>query len=170
MKAIRLSQAEADFLLELMGFDFEHLDDPKAVKRARKLADGIAAKLKKAQAPSTNVHVQPIEEALVAGARGKVVTLLEGHAQASVQAGRLGVTPEKAYMVGEYLARTKWLTGPFTLLDVLMKWPTYYSKAQATQPPPSAPAGFGDSRAEAQQGTLREGQGIAGGRRSPGFR
>lgn len=169
MKAIRFTKVEADLIETAMGAAWD-LWGPALGKTAIKASESIRQKLKKAQTPSTNVAVQPIEDALIAGARGKVVALVEGHAQASVQAGRLGVTPEKAYEVGQYLARTKWLTGPFTLLDVLMKWPTYYSKAQATQPPPSAPAGFGGTHAEAQQGTPREGQGIAGRRSSPGFR
>jgi hypothetical protein len=172
VKAIRFTQAEADFLADLLSFDIIYEEDPPRAKRARKIADGLLGKLKKAQSPSTNVPVAPIEEALMAGARGKVVALLEGHAQASVQAGRLGVTPDKAYEVGQYLARTKWLTGPFTLLDVLMKWPTYHSKAQATLPPPSAPAGFGGVTPDAgtRQGTQGEGQGATNGRRAPGFR
>lgn len=169
MKPLRITEVEARWLEELLHtWTLKELWGGPALKCAK----SILAKVRKVQEPSQNAAVAPIEQALIAGSRGKVVVLVTGHAQASVRAGKLGVTPETAHLVGEYLARTKYLTGPLTLLDILNKWPSYISKAQATQPPPSVPSGFGrepgDNGAEAGQGTPGTGEG-APGRLRPGF-
>lgn len=166
MKAIRLTDSEASAVLAWADGELGHTqchDVPAKVARS------IVKKVLAAREPSTNVAVAPIENALLAAARGKVVALVEGHGQASVRAGKLGVTPEKAQSVGEYLARTRWLTGPFTLLDILNKWPQYLSKAAGTAPPPSVPAGLGGAREERAEGPARQGPGYQERRPAPGF-
>lgn len=166
MKAIRLTEAEAAVVEDALNSLAAGFDLPKKHPIHR-----IRAKLVNARAPSDNANVGPIEQALIAGARGKVIALGDGggYGQCSVRAGKLGVTPEDARLVGEYFARTKWLTGPFTLLDILNKWPSHLAKARATQPPPSVPAGLGAGSAKAQTGSAGAGQGSTDQRPAPGF-
>lgn len=156
MKALRLTKAEHSLIWSFVQ------DHPG------KTAAGLRAKLEKAERQDTvNVAVKPIEDALVAAARGKVVPLVSGHARASVQATRAGATVEDAKVVGEWMARQGWLRGPQTLLDVLNKWPQWLSKAKASAPPPSLQPGFGN----ADTGSSTEGESSrpAGGRPEPGF-
>lgn len=171
MKAIRLTEAEARAIAEVHALvaggpaDFDEVMDEHA-----KPWRSFMAKVAKAREPSANVAVAPIETALVAAARCKVVPLVTGHGQASVRAGKLGVTPEQARLVGQYIASQGWLRGPLTLLDVLNKWPTYLSKATATQPPPSVPAGLNGGTSEtAAPGTAGASQRGQEGRAAPGF-
>jgi hypothetical protein len=168
VKAVRFTKAE----LSCIRAALEFVADVQADARA---ASGVLAKLDAAEVVATpNAAVGPIEEALMAGARGKVIALdRTGYGRASVQAGRLGVTPADARVVGEWIARQGWLHGPQTLLDVLNKWPAWVSKARATQPPPSAQPGFGDgvqvTGATTGPGTNGPGQGSSGGRPARGF-
>jgi hypothetical protein len=164
MRPLRLTEAEVEVLLDglnalSMGFDL-----PK-----KHPIHSIRAKVLKAREPSANVAIGPIEQALETASRGKVVRLVTGHGQASVRAGKLGVTVEQAELVGRYIASQGWMRGPFTVLDLLNKWPQHLSKATATQPPPSVPAGLGGGSAEAQPGPARQGQGSEAGRPTPGF-
>jgi len=132
-------------------------------------AGSLLTKLRAAEAPKRGAAVGPIEEALIRGAGGKVAPLVTGHAQASRRCLTAGVTPEQAQMVGEWMARQGWLVGPQTLLDVLNKWPSWLSKAAATEPPPGLKPGLG-SASEAGRSTATTGQ-RAPGRSTPrGFR
>lgn len=128
----------------------------------------ILAKLDAADVAAPGVDVGPIEEALMAAARGKVLAMEGGFGRASVMAAAVNATPETAAMVGAWLARTAYFTQPMTLLDVLNKWHTWLPKARATQPPPALEPGLGpnatDGRSPAQAGQATQGR-----RRPPGF-
>lgn len=135
----------------------------------------VMRKIQAADAPSSNAAVGPIETALVAASRGKIVEMdKSGYGRASVQAGRMGVTPEDAALVGRWCASQGWLRGPLTMLTVLNKWPDWVSKARATVTPSSAPPGFGDVAGvkgeEATPGAARPGAANRDGRPAPGFR
>jgi hypothetical protein len=165
MKPLRFSEAEVSVIEDAVDSLARGFELPK-----KHPIHSIRAKIAKAREASTNVAVAPIEQALVGASRCKVVPLVTGHGQASVRAGKLGVTPEQAELVGRYIASQGWLRGPLTLLDVLNKWPQYLSKAQATKPPPSVPAGLnGGTSGAAPQGPVRAGQGSEAGRPAPGF-
>jgi hypothetical protein len=139
-RGIRLTKAERVWLKA-------HLHDPCNdygwdAKDAR-LAGSITQKLDASEEAPKGVAIEPIEEALIASARGKVVALEAGHARASVQAKAVGATPETARKVGEWMARQGWLQGPQTIIDVLNKWFQWLPKAKATEPPPALQAGLG---------------------------
>lgn len=132
-------------------------------------AKSALAKLKAAQEPAAKgADVGPIQAALVASARGKAIALEGGFARASRQCADMGVTPETAKLVGEWMARQGWLTGPMTLLDVLNKWGSWLAKAKATAPPPSLQPGLGTDGTG--QGPAPAGQAPPGRRTPQGFR
>jgi hypothetical protein len=171
MKGIRLTKAE---VAELESLD-QAISFGDFGKCTGKAWDTFMAKVRAASAPAqTGVAVGPIETALVAASRGKVVPLVGhgGYARATKQATAVGATVEHAKLIGAWMARTGWLTGPKTILDVLNQWSNWLTKASATAPPPSAPSGFGEGAAEKDakpgQGTAQQGQG-APGRLRPGF-
>ena len=136
-----------------------------------KPAAGVGRKRNAAAATEdkpAGVNPGPVQDAMVAAAHGKVIALEGGHAQASRRCTDMKVTVEDAKLVGEWMARQHWLTGPMTLLDVLNKWYSWLPKARATQPPPALPAGLGSDGAG--QGPATTG-GATKGRRAPqGFR
>lgn len=173
MKSIRLTKDEAEWLRWLLRPEEMNLNSWST--KHVKMAASMRAKLDAAEAPSGNADVGPIEKALVAGSRGKVIEMdRSGYGRASVQAGRMGVTPEDAGLVGRWLATQGWLRGPLTLLTVLNKWPDWAAKARASQPPEAALPGFGasggESSAEAKAGASRPSEDGTPGRPAPGFR
>lgn len=167
-RGVRLTKAEREWLrrvLDNRGGDETHWD-----RRGSKLADGLLKKLEASEETPKGVDIVPIEEALVAAARGKVVALEAGHARASVQAKAVGATPETAKLVGAWMARQGWLQGPQTVLDVMNKWYQWLPKARATEPPPSLAPGLGKPDADTRQGTGSPSPAHPSGRSTPGFR
>lgn len=163
-RSVRFTKAER----ELLGFALGGVV-PFTPKQA-KVRDGIFKKLSDSEAAAATVDVGPIEEALIATARGKVVALEGGYPRARVQATAVGATVDDAKLLGGWMARQGWLTGPMTLLDVLNKWVMWIPKARATQPPPALEQGLGDSRVSASVVPEKPGQGPGKGRALPGFR
>jgi hypothetical protein len=169
VKAVRFTKAEVEVIRWALA-DWRKLDN------CAKAAASALVKLDKAEeATPAGVNAGPLQAALEATSRGKVVPLAGpgGWARASKQAAAVGATVEDAKLVGAWMARQGWLHGPQTLLDVLNKWPQWLAKARATQPPPSAPPGIGDGvarqeDAKSSEGTVRPGGG-APGRLRPGF-
>lgn len=164
-RSIRFTKAERDLLKLILT---EWADGTALVKMA-KTARGIVAKVKASEEAEATVDVGPIEEALVAAARGKVIALEGGHARARVQATAVKATVEDAKLLGGWMARQGWLTGPMTLLDVLNKWYMWLPKARTTQPPPALGPGLGTDAPDVRSAPPT-GQAPAGGRRAPGFR
>ena len=166
MKAIRLTKAEVAWIRSALALAVDFTAQQSKTK------DSILNKLDAAEQAPAGVNPGPIEQALIAGSRGKVVPLAGGFPRASKIATSVGATPEDARAIGEWMARQGWLRGPQTMLDVLNKWPQWLAKARATEPPPSAPPGFGDGAAEkgadTRPSTAEPGQG-APGRLRPGF-
>lgn len=166
MKAVRFTKAEVELMRGALDWLAQGQD------RASKTAQTIVKKLDAAEAAPAGVNPAPIEQALMAAARGKVVPLAGGWPRVSKLAQVNGATPEDATAIGEWMARQGWLRGPQTLLDVLNKWPQWLAKAKATAPPPSAPSGFGDGAGEKDaqsQGSTAQPGGGAPGRLRPGF-
>ncbi len=164
-RGIRLTKAERDFLRA-------HLLEPHGLKWSKAEAKAVAsilAKVEESEAAAKGVDIVPIEEALVAAARGKVIALEGGHARASVQAKAVGATPADAAMIGAWMARQGWLTGPMTVLDVLNKWFMWAPKARSTEPPPALAPGLG-ADADTRQGPGTPGTPPPRGRTAPGFR
>lgn len=159
MKGVRFTKAELALLNDLLSMSE---DDPKALK----LKASIVAKLAAAVDAPKGVQVQPVEDALVAASHGKVIKLEGGHAIASRRCTDNRVTPEDAALVGAWMARQGWLTGPMTLLDVLNKWPSWLPKARVTAPPPLVAPGL---NGVVTQGTPGQGRGGADRRPPPGF-
>lgn len=144
-------------------------DHPWSTKDQR-AALAIEAKLKASEEKPKGVDPGPIEEALVRTARGKVIPLEGGYSMAGGLATAVKATEEQAELVGAYLARSGFFTGPFTVIDVLKKWHSWLPKARATQPPPALTPGLG-ARDEGHTGP---GPGTPGpanppGRTAPGF-
>ena len=137
--------------------------------RAVKLAASILAKVEESEAAVRGVDIGPIESALIAAARGKVVALEAGHARASVQAKAVGATPETAKVVGSWMARQGWLKGPQTVIDVMNKWYQWLQKARATEPPPAVAPGLGTD-ADNGRGPAPAGQANPQRRPPPGLR
>lgn len=169
-RSIRFTKAERDFLKLVLGptMDWSHLGT-KVVKTAA----ACLKKLEESEEQTAGVEVGPIEEALIAAARGKVLALEGGFGRASVMAASMKVTPELAALVGSYLARNNFFTGPFTLLDVLNKWYQWLPKARATAPPTSLPSGLGPAgKTDAPDvgSPAAAGKAATSGRRAPGFR
>lgn len=162
MRGVRFTKAEVEFLNSLAA---DWTEDDLGAKDWRAWCS-IKAKLDKAQEPA-GVNVQPIEDALIKAAVGKVVALEGGHARASVQAKNVGATPELAALVGGYMARQSWLHGPLTLIDVLNKWHTWLPKARATEPPPGLEPGL---NAETRPSSAPKRPAAAGRRPKAGFR
>jgi hypothetical protein len=171
VRAIRLTKAEVAVLRgidgDLRGAGITRDADVKAWQ-------SLMAKVRAAQEERpAGADVGPIQAALVSAARGKVVELVAGYPVASRRCQQLGVTPDDARQVGEWMARQQWLRGPQTLLDVLNKWPQWLSKARATAAPPTLKAGLdagGGNRADSGQGANGTGEGAAQGRPARGFR
>jgi hypothetical protein len=166
-RGVRFTKAERDFLrawLEADDWDVTRFGGVKG-KRA---ASSILAKLSASEERPTGVDVSPLEEALVASARGKVIPLEGGYGMAGGMATSMKATPEQARLVGEWMARQGWLTGPMTLIDVLKKWYQWLPKARATQPPPALTPGLG-KHADDGRGPAAAGPAAAGGRPAPGF-
>lgn len=167
-RGIRLTKQERDVLRILLDPATEG-SDPGLDRKQKAARDSILAKLDASEEAPKGVSVEPIEDALIASARGKVVALEAGHARASVQAKAVGATPEDAKLVGAWMARQGWLSGPQTLIDVLNKWYQWLPKARATEPPPALQPGLGtDAKAERGPGT--PGEAHPPGRPAPGFR
>ena len=129
----------------------------------------IHKKLLASEEATAGVDIGPIEAALVAAARGKVVALEAGHGRASVQAKAVGATPETATVVGAWMARQGWLQGPQTVIDVLNKWYQWLPKARATEQPPALKPGLG-ADADNGRGPATAGQANPGRRPAPGLR
>jgi hypothetical protein len=165
MRGVRFTKGELAWLRTWLPVN-RQADLDNADHKAVKAADSVMAKLEKAQEPA-GVDVAPIEAALVKAAMGKVVELEGGHARASIQAKNVGATPELAKLVGEWMARTHWLHGPMTLIDVLNKWHQWLPKARATEPPPSLQPGL---NAETGPGTPTKRPAAQGRRQKAGFR
>ena len=165
MRGVRFTKAEVAALR--FAADMVHrapCDMPKGL-------DTAVAKLAAAEAPlEPRVNVGPIEEALVRTSRGRVIKLAGGggYARASIQATSVGATVEGAELVGAWLARQGWWKqGPTTILTVLTRWPEWYAKAQATEPPPSLKEGLG---ANARPGAATASEEPTGRRPPSGFR
>jgi hypothetical protein len=166
MRAVRFTKAEVAALMDLdraISFgDFGNCTN--------KHWDTLVAKVTAACEPAAKgANVAPIQEALIAAARGKVIALEGQYGRASRQCGDMGVTPESAQLVGEWMARQGWLHGPMTLLDVLNKWGSWLAKAKATAPPPGLEPGFGKQE-HPGGGASPAGKATPGGRSPSGFR
>lgn len=142
-RGIRLTKTERESLRVLIGPVNVNLGSHGS-KLVRDAA-AILRKLSDSEETPKGVDIVPIEEALIAAARGKVIPLEGGHAQASVRAAQMKATPEDAALVGAYLARTAYFTQPMTVLDVLNKWWSWLPKARASAPPPSLAPGLGSN-------------------------
>lgn len=170
-RGIRLLKAEREFLKALLGpsMDYSHRG-----KKAVALAESILTKVEESESKAKGVPVAPIEEALIAAARGKVLQLdPAAYGRASRMAEAVKATPEDAKRIGAWMARQGWLNQEQTLLDVLNKWYQWLPKARATEPPPPLPAGLGPAGkpdADTRQGTGTPGQAHPPGRSTPGFR
>lgn len=178
-RGVRLTKAERELLKQLFTPGASDLSRPRTMdlssfgRSANKTALAILAKVEASEESGRGVDIVPIEEALVAAARGKVVALEAGHARASVQAKAVGATPETAKLVGAWMARQGWLQGPQTVLDVMNKWYQWLPKARATEPPPSLAPGLGPAGkpdADTRQGTGSPSPAHPSGRSTPGFR
>jgi hypothetical protein len=170
-RALRLTKAERDFLKAIL--DPHAMDYSARGTRAVKTAASVLEKLTASEEAPKGVDIVPIEEALVAAARGKVLALEGGHAMASVRAAQLKATPADAALIGSYLARTPYFTQPMTVLDVFNKWYSWLPKARATQPPPNLPAGLGPAGAPSaadERGPAPSGQATTQRRPAQGFR
>lgn len=163
MRGVRFTKAELELLNGLLV-----MVTPQATPGMWKARNSIMAKLAAAVEAPKGVQVQPVEDALVAASHGKVIKLEGGHAMASRRCTDAKVTPEDAKLVGEWMARQPWLTGPMTLLDVLNKWYQWLPKARATQPPPALQAGLGTNGTG--QGPAQAGPAPKVGRTPQGFR
>ena len=170
-RGIRLTKAERDTLRKLLGA--QYVDLSTYGTRIVRDAASILAKVDASEAETKGVDIRPIEDALVAAARGKVVALEAGHGRASVQAKAVGATPETATVVGAWMARQGWLQGPQTVIDVLNKWYQWLPKARATEPPAHLPQGLGPAGkpdANNGRGPAPAGQANPGRRPAPGLR
>lgn len=166
-RGLRFTKPERDFLKSALG---SAVDWAAFGAKEAKAAASILAKVEASESAPTTVDAAPLEAALIAGARGKVIALEGGWPRARVQATAVKATVEDARMVGEWMARQGWLLGPMTLLDVLNKWHFWLPKARATQPPPRLEEGLG--KQGVSEGVVPEKQGKAAGknRAVPGFR
>lgn len=164
-RGIRLTKAEREVLVAVLG---EWADTTSLARQAR-AARSVVEKVMASEEAPKGVAIEPIEEALIAAARGKVVALEAGHARASVQAKAVKATPEDAKLVGAWMTRQGWLQGPQTVIDVLNKWYQWLPKARATQPPPALTPGLGDD-ADNGRGTAPAGQANPQRRPAPGLR
>lgn len=166
-RSLRLTKAERDFLKKALGtaMDWSHWGT-KTVKTAA----GLLAKVEASEERAPGVNVEPLEQALMRAARGKVVALEGGFDRASRQAGSVKASEELMVTVGEWMARQSWLTGPMTILDVLNKWYMWLPKARATQPPPGLAPGLGAGDRDDGPSPAAAGKAPAGGRRAPGLR
>lgn len=146
MRAVRLTKAEVALIRDRFVGNL--------TPKERKTAEGLMAKLSGAEGPApVGASVAPIEAALVAAGRGKVVRLDggSGYARASRLAAAAGATVEQAATIGGWLGRQGWFTGPVTVLGVLGKWADYLARARATAPAPAAKEGF-DGKADVAPG------------------
>lgn len=164
-RSIRFTKAERDVLCSVLT---EWADATAMVKMA-KTARAVVAKVRESEEQQVGVDVAPIEEALIASARGKVLALEGGYGRASAQARSVQATAEQAALIGAYLARNNFYTGPFTLLDVLNKWYQWLPKARATAPPPALGPGLAADASDVGS-PASAGKAPAGRRSAPGFR
>ena len=141
----------------------------RGVPRNVKAVSTILSKLTASEETPKGVDIVPIEEALIASARGKVIALEGGHGMASVRAAQLKATPKDAALIGAYLARTAYFTQPMTVLDVFNKWYSWLPKARATQPPPALTPGLGADAAD-ERSPAPAGKAPAQRRPAQGFR
>jgi hypothetical protein len=139
---------------------------PACGKKVLDASKSILAKLDAAETAPSGVAVKPIEDALVLAGQGKVVALESGHATVSKRLTAMKVTAEDAAMVGKYLARSQFFSGPFTLIDVLNKWHSWLPKARVTEPPPTLQPGLNGTG----QGPAPAGKATQGRRTPQGFR
>jgi hypothetical protein len=137
--------------------------------KGEKLSKAILAKVVDSEEAPRGVDIVPIEEALIAAARGKVLPLEGGHAMASVRAQQLKATPADAALIGSYLARTAYFTQPMTVLDVFNKWYSWLPKARSTQPPPALTPGLGSDATDGR-GPATAGEAAPKRRSTAGFR
>lgn len=166
-RGIRLTKSERESLRLLIGPVNVNLNSfgSKLVKDA----DSILRKLLASEESPAGVNPGPIEEALIAAARGKVIALEGGYDRAARLAGYAKATPEQATDIGAWMARQGWLHGPQTIIDVLNKWHPWLAKARATAPPPALQPGLGTDAPDGR-GPAKAGKAPAGGRSTPGFR
>lgn len=165
-RGLRFTKAERDFLKFALG---EAVDWGAYGSKAFKAAETVRAKVVESESAAATLDVAPIEAALIATARGKVIALEGGFARARVQATACKATVDDAQMVGAWMSRQGWLTGPMTLIDVLNKWHQWTPKARATQPPPALSPGLGTDAPDARS-PAAAGKAAAGGRSTQGFR
>lgn len=165
-RGLRFTKPERDFLKHAFG---TAVDWGAFGTKEAKLAASILTKVVASESAPNTVDAAPLEVALIAGARGKVIALEGGWPRARVQATAVKATVEDARMVGEWMARQGWLTGPMTLLDVLNKWNMWVPKARTTQPPPALSPGLGADAPDARS-PAAAGNAAPGGRSTQGFR
>lgn len=158
MRPIRLTVTEArvirDALKAWTGFLSTSEADEKAAAR-------VLTKLAESELPAATVAVAPIEAALVAASRGKVVPLGDprSYQHASRTAARVEATPEKAAAIGAWIARQPWFRGQATILLVLKKWGEWLPPALKSLPPREAKEGFGGGTDEPAPGPTGPGFG-----------
>lgn len=171
MRGVRFTAGERD-LLDLI-LAAPHTQALATKPLLVRYLTSIRNKLAEACEPTLGVHVQPLEQALILAANHKVVPLLNGHERASRQAGSLLCTIEDMSLVGEWMLRQSWLTGKFTILDVLNKWSSWYAKAISDRDASKGPKkgiGNGQSTADTGQNINRPSQAVAVKRPTQGFR
>lgn len=150
MKAVRFTLGEAAAVRDLV--------EAAAREEADPVWDRVLTKLFAASIAPTQTSAGPIEAALVATSRGRVVKLeTTGSvwARAARMAASVGATADGAGAVGAWLSRQSWLRGTLTVIDVLKKWPEWSAKARAEASAAGLPEGFdGDAgrSAPAQRG------------------
>lgn len=147
-RGVRFTKVESGFLRNVLGV----LSDESGTydwscfgTKVVPTAVAILAKLDAAEGPKpvAGIDLKPVEAAFERTARGKFVRLETGHAMASKRGLALGVTPETAELVGSWMGRQGWLTGPMTILDIFNKWHQWLPRARATEPPPELSPGLG---------------------------
>lgn len=136
MRSVRFTKREAEALLREVS-QLDTMDDNMDVDDDVKSA---VTKIRAAMEPvPAGLNVRPIEAALIAHSRGRVVPLLgaPGHrwARLSKEGTELGVDVPKAEVLGAWLARQGWMTSTLTIADVFRRWPEWYSKAEAERAP-----------------------------------
>lgn len=169
MRGVRFTKAEVYLIREAMerAADTTGMITGKA-KSLAGTARSVLQKLAAATEPKApGVAAQPFEAALIAAARGKVVSIdPKAYGRVSNMATAVGATVEGATLVGAWMATQKWLTGPLTVFTVLNKWPDWAARAKATAPPDGVDEGFA---ADVGQNPAQKRPATSAGRRAPGL-
>ena len=101
-------------------------------KQEAKTRDALLDKLT-AKRP-TQVHVQPLQDAMVSSSGGKVVPIVSSSpgfwAKLSRQLTDKGATVEQAALIGSWLSTQSWLSSTITIESAVYKWESWLANAQ----------------------------------------